>query len=100
MKTKIIMLIAFILIATTDIYAQGFQRRTVPERVKMTMEKLAPLSLDATQQHNTDSVFTDFFTAQQKMLQDARVFRQASRPKRVSKIDGRQGCTIKSNFYC
>lgn len=73
MKTKITMLFAFILMATTGIYAQGMQRRTVPERVKMTMDKITPaLSLDATQQVSTDSVFTDFYTSQMKMFQDAR----------------------------
>jgi len=73
MKTKISMLIAFILIATTGIYAQGMQRRTVPERVKMTMDKITPaLNLDATQQASTDSVFTNFYTTQMKMFQDAR----------------------------
>ena len=73
MKTKITMLFAFILIATTGIYAQGMQRRTVPERVKMTMDKITPaLNLDATQQASTDSVFTDFYTSQMKMFQDAR----------------------------
>jgi len=73
MKTKITMLIGFILIATTGIYAQGMQRRTVPERVKMTMDKITPaLNLDATQQASTDSVFTNFYTTQMKMFQDAR----------------------------
>ena len=73
MKTKITMLIAFILIATTGIYAQGMQRRSVPERVKMTMDKITPaLNLDATQQTSTDSVFTNFYTTQMKMFQDAR----------------------------
>ncbi len=73
MKTKITMLFAFILLATTGLFAQGMQRRTVPERVKMTMDKITPaLNLDATQQASTDSVFTDFYTAQMKMFQDAR----------------------------
>lgn len=73
MKTKITMLFAFIIMATTGIYAQGMQRRTVPERVKMTMDKITPaLNLDATQQASTDSVFTDFYTSQMKMFQDAR----------------------------
>ena len=81
MKTKIIMLIAFILIATTGIYAQGMQRMTVPERVKMTMDKITPaLNLDATQQASTDSVFTDFYKSQMKMFQDARA--SGNRPDR------------------
>ena len=40
MKTKITMLIAFIVMATTGIYAQGMQRRTVPERVNLQWIKL------------------------------------------------------------
>ncbi|HXR82867.1 MAG TPA: hypothetical protein VN722_01030 [Hanamia sp.] len=73
MKTKITMLVAFILMATTGIYAQGMQRRSVPERVKATMDKLTPaLNLDASQQTRTDSVFTDYYNAQMKMFQDAR----------------------------
>ena len=81
MKTKITLLFAFILIATTGIYAQGMQRRTVPERVKMTMGKITPaLNLDATQQASTDSIFTDFYTSQMKMFQDART--SGNRPDR------------------
>lgn len=49
MKSKITMLFALILIATTGIYAQGMQRRSVPERVKAAMDKITPaLNLDAT----------------------------------------------------
>ena len=73
MKTKITMLIALILMATTGIYAQGMQRRSVPERVKATMDKITPaLNLDASQQSKTDSVFTDYYNAQMKMFQEAR----------------------------
>ncbi|HEY8660003.1 MAG TPA: hypothetical protein VIL78_13295 [Hanamia sp.] len=72
MKSKFTMVMAFILMASTHIFAQGFQRLTVEERVKNVMEKLAPLSLDQQQQQKTDSVFTNFFKAQQKMMQDAR----------------------------
>jgi len=81
MKTKLTMLIALILMATTGIYAQGMQRMTVPERVKATMDKITPaLNLDATQQVSTNSVFTDFYTAQMKMFQDARA--SGNRPDR------------------
>jgi hypothetical protein len=81
MKTKITMLIALILMATTGIFAQGMQRRTVPERVKATMDKItAPLNLDASQASRTDSVFTDYYTAQMKMFQDARA--SGNRPDR------------------
>ncbi len=81
MKRKITMLFALILIATTGIYAQGMQRRSVPERVKATMDKItAPLNLDASQASRTDSVFTDFYTAQTKMFQDAQA--SGNRPDR------------------
>ena len=81
MKSKITMLFALILIATTGIYAQGMQRMTVPERVKATMDKVTPaLNLDATQQTSTDSVFTDYYTAQMKMFEDARA--SGNRPDR------------------
>ncbi|HSV12357.1 MAG TPA: hypothetical protein VLI68_16380 [Hanamia sp.] len=81
MKRKIIMLFALILIATTGIYAQGMQRRSVPERVKATMDKITtPLNLDASQASRTDSVFTDFYTAQMKMFQDAQA--SGNRPDR------------------
>ena len=81
MKTKITMLIALILMATTGIYAQGMQRRTVPERVKSAMDKITPaLNLDASQQSRTDSAFTDYYNAQMKMFQDARA--SGNRPDR------------------
>jgi len=80
MKLKFKLLIAFILLATTGVYAQGFQRQTVPERVKTTMEKLQPLQLNQTQIQQTDSVFTNFYTSQNKMREDARA--SGTRPDR------------------
>ena len=81
MKTKITMLVAFILIATTNIFAQGMQRRTVPERVKETMDKItAPLGLNESQVTSTSAAFTDYYNAQMKMFQDARA--SGNRPDR------------------
>ncbi|MEO8962447.1 MAG: hypothetical protein ABI325_11235 [Ginsengibacter sp.] len=81
MKTKISMLIAFILVATTGIFAQGMQRQTVPERVKATMEKVtSPLGLNDSQVTSTSEAFTDFYNAQTKMFQDART--SGARPDR------------------
>lgn len=83
MKTKIITLVAlFIMAATTGIYAQGMQRRTVPERVKAAMDKITPaLNLNASQQAQTDSVFSDYYTAQMKMFENART--SGERPDRT-----------------
>jgi hypothetical protein len=99
MKTKITMLFAFMLIATTGIYAQGMQRRTVPERVKMTMDKITPaLNLDATQQASTDSVFTDFYTSQMKMFQDARDSGERPDRSQFEKLRDDRDAKLKSIF--
>lgn len=80
MKSKFTMLLAFILMATTSIFAQGM-RQTVPERVKATMDKITtPLGLNDTQITSTSAVFTDFYTAQSKMREDARA--SGERPDR------------------
>ena len=99
MKTKITMLIALILMATTGIFAQGMQRRTVPERVKATMDKITPaLNLDASQQSRTDSAFTDYYTAQMKMFQDARA--SGNRPDRseFEKLSADRDAKLKAIF--
>ncbi|HUR12138.1 MAG TPA: hypothetical protein VM012_12245, partial [Flavitalea sp.] len=45
----------------------GMQRRTVEERVKMTLEKVTPaLTLDKDQQTKTDSTFTEYYRAMDK----------------------------------
>ncbi|MEO6289778.1 MAG: hypothetical protein ABIO76_07655 [Ginsengibacter sp.] len=75
MKTKITMFIALIFAAITSTQAQqqGFQRKTVEERVQSAMEKISdPLKLDKDQQDKTTSVLTDFYTNQDKMREDAR----------------------------
>jgi hypothetical protein len=99
MKTKINMLVALILIATTGVFAQGMQRRTVPERVKATMDKItAPLNLDASQASRTDSVFTDYYTAQMKMFEDARA--SGNRPDRseFEKLSADRDAKLKEIF--
>ena len=69
------MIVAF-LIATataTNAQQQGFQRKTVEERVQSAMEKVAdPLKLDKDQQDKTNAVFMDFYKGQDKMREDAR----------------------------
>ncbi len=74
MKTKISMLVAFLFAATISTHAQqGMQRRTVEERAKSAMDKMKdPLKLDQTEQDKTTAVFTDYYTALDKMREDAR----------------------------
>ena len=81
MKTKITMFIALLFAITINANSQGMQRMTVAERVKATMDKLAtPLNLDTAEQSKTAAVFTDFYTAQTKMREDART--SGTRPDR------------------
>ena len=82
MKTKITMLIALLFAITISANAQqGMQRRTVEERVKSAMDKLTtPLNLDTAEQSKTTAVFTDFYTTQDKMREDARA--SGNRPDR------------------
>ena len=82
MKTKILMLVAFLFAATISTYAQqGMQRRTVEERVQSAMDKLTDsLKLDQAEQDKTKAVFTDYYTAQNKMREDARA--SGNRPDR------------------
>ena len=82
MKTKISMLVAFLFAATISTYAQqGMQRRTVEERVQSAMDKLTDsLKLDQAEQDKTKVVFTDYYTAQNKMREDARA--SGNRPDR------------------
>jgi hypothetical protein len=82
MKTKILMLLAlFFAITTVTKAQQGTQRRTVEERVKSAMDKLVtPLTLDQAEQDKTTVVFTDYYTARNKMREDARA--SGNRPDR------------------
>lgn len=71
---KAILFIAIVLTGVLATQAQGggFQRRTPEERLKMTKEKLAPLNLDKDQTTKSDSVFMDFYRAQDKMFEEMR----------------------------
>ena len=82
MKTKITMLVALIFAATISTHAQqGMQRRTVEERVKSAMDKiLDPLKLDKAQQDKTKDIFTEYYTSQDKIREDARA--SGTRPDR------------------
>jgi hypothetical protein len=82
MKAKITTLVALLFAATISTHAQqGMQRRTVEERVKSAMDKISdPLKLDKAQQDKTMAVFTDYYTTQDKMREDARA--SGARPDR------------------
>jgi hypothetical protein len=73
---KVILLIAIAITGALAVQAQGggggFQRRTPEERLKMAKEKLADLKLDKDQTPKTDSIFMDYFRAQDKVFEDMR----------------------------
>jgi hypothetical protein len=92
MKTKIATTIALLFAITVNVNAQQMQRRTVEERVKSAMDKMTPLNLDTAEQSNTIAVFTDYYTAQDKMRADARA--SGNRPDRsefMKMMDDRDG---------
>ena len=94
-KNLIVMAIAGI-ISIASVNAQdGRMRQTPEERTKAVMEKLADLKLSKENTLKTDSVFLEFFTAQQKAMEDMRAGgtfdREAMGAKRKELSDARDG---------
>jgi len=82
MKVKLSLLFSLLMFMAFSTFAQQqFQQRTVEERVKDVIEKMkTPLGLDDAQLQKTDSVYTDFYKAQDKMREAARA--SGERPDR------------------
>lgn len=73
MKNRILLVLALLFAGHMTINAQGFQRRTVEERVKMTVDKLLPeLSLKDDQQTKLSNAYTEFYKGMDKLREDAR----------------------------
>ena len=79
MKAKITLLFSLLMFSGILTFAQQ-QRQSVEERVKGVMEKMTPLKLDEDQTKKTDSVFTKYYQAQTKMMEEMRS--SGSRPDR------------------
>jgi periplasmic protein CpxP/Spy len=72
MKKQIVLVAAAVLIGATSLKAQGgFQRRTPEERTQAVMDKLADFKLDKDKSNKVDSIFLDYFKAQQKAREEA-----------------------------
>ncbi len=88
MKKKILALLTVTLTLFSAVNAQDAPppRQTLEERTKSTMEKLSVLALTADAQKKTEAVFLDFYTAQQKYMDEVRASgtmdREAMRAKR------------------
>ena len=97
MKKVIFLSVIVLFTSIATIKAQdggGYQHQTVQEGVTNAMSKLAPLNLDAATTTKADSIFTNFYTAQQQMMQDmmsggGQVDRDAMRQKRQQLADDR-----------
>jgi len=71
MKTIFSLVIMFFIAGIVTVNAQA-QRRTVEERVKDVMEKMAVLKLDNNQTEKVTAIFKETFTAQEKQMQEMR----------------------------
>jgi periplasmic protein CpxP/Spy len=95
MKRQIAAVLITVLFSIGTASAQGGgSRKTVPERVKEVMEKLVDFKLDKSKSDLVDSIFTNYFTAQQKMAEEMRAAggtpdRDAMRETRKKQTDER-----------
>jgi len=101
MKKQFLLMMAVIFMSLTAAKAQGgMQRQTPEERTKATIEKLAPLKLDADQTTKT-TVFSDLYTAQQKAMEEMRASgsfdREAFQAKR-KEMDAARDVKLKEIF--
>jgi hypothetical protein len=84
MKMKLLFAACLLLCINAAIQAQGgpgMPRMSVPERVKMVMDKLADFKLDKEKTALTDSAFTVYYKDQEKAMEDMRASGQFDRDK-------------------
>ena len=97
MKKQLLLITFATLTSITAVNAQGGggQRQTPEERTKATIEKMAPLNLDAATKVKTEVIIADFNNAQQQMMDDMRASgsfdRETMMEKRKELSDARNG---------
>ncbi|HQW91673.1 MAG TPA: hypothetical protein PKY28_01180 [Ferruginibacter sp.] len=96
MKKQIGLMVMAALFSITAVNAQGGggQRQTPEERTKATMEKMAPLNLDAEAKAKTEIIISEFNTASQKAMTELResgADRETMMAKRKELSDARDG---------
>ena len=95
MKKQFVLMFFAAIFGFTAVNAQGGggQRMTPEERTKATMEKMAPLNLDADAKTKTEAVIADFYNGQQKAMEEMRTSgsmdREAMMAKRKELSDAR-----------
>ena len=74
MKKQLVLmaLAATVSIATVHAQGGGGQRQTPEERTKATIEKMAPLNLDADTKAKADVIIADYYSTQQKAMEEMR----------------------------
>ena len=105
MKNKILLSAILLLFATFGFaQAQGDAKKmTVEEKVKKTMSELTPqLSLDNDQQAKMQTVFTDFYTAKEKLYEGLQPGAQpdpAQKQKLINSRDEKVKAILKDEQY-
>jgi len=94
MKKAILLTTAlFLAFVTTFAQGGGFQRPPLEERVKTAMEKMAPLKLEKEATAKVDTIFTDYYKAQDKAFEEMRnsgsFDREAMQAKRKELVEAR-----------
>lgn len=73
MKTKLPLIISFMLLAAIGYAQGGFQRRTVEERVQAVQQKFdSAFKLDKTKLADADSVFANYYRGTDKIREEMR----------------------------
>ncbi|MBL7703667.1 MAG: hypothetical protein JNM14_15560 [Ferruginibacter sp.] len=74
MKKQLVLTAFAALLSVAAVIAQGGggQRMTPEERIKFTIEKMAPLNLDAATKAKSDAIITDFVNESQKAMDELR----------------------------
>ncbi len=96
MEKKLLLLITGICFNVTFLMAQGnMQRLTPEERSKTAIEKMSSLNLDSTTKSKTEVIMLDFYTSQQKAMEEMRASgsmdRDAMMAKRKELVETRDG---------
>ena len=89
---KSTLIVAFLLVGSAALMAQGggFQQRTVPERVQTIHAKIdSAFKLTPEVLKQVDGVFTDYYTSQDKLRQEANGDFQSMREKMQPLTDAR-----------
>ena len=94
MKKQWVLMVMAAMFSITAVNAQGGggQRMTPEERIKFTIEKMAPLNLDAATKTKSDAIITDYINEQQKAMDEIRANggdRDAMMAKRKELSDAR-----------